>query len=100
MAFKCGGPADSNYSGNTTGEVGMGGTRGSSDYECNRVEWAEFGTKFSVELPYPPPDKSHEVNKVSLSSGDPCKGSVVWFYPDEDHNGAFRINANVCHRLL
>jgi len=65
-----------------------------NDFHCNSLEWESFQRKFGL------PSGGNWAH-TSFSSGDACQeNNVVWLYPKHDHNGAFAINRNVCHRLM
>jgi len=77
-------------------DVNSGG-RASANYYCTNSQWDDFAWKFGITA-YAPNDQS--LSQKNFHFGSKCKGVVVWFYPKEDHNNAFGVNWNVCHRLL
>lgn len=69
-----------------------------NDYECDSRQWRNFVARFSI-----PKDANAECNateKLDFQDGSACREkNVLYLYPAEDHNGAFCINDNVCHRM-
>jgi len=74
------------------------------DYRCDKQELAAFRKEFGLDdLKKKNGLEGSCFNTVSFKKGEICKGeeggNVVWIYPKSDHNDAFCINSNVCHRL-
>mmetsp|Transcript_97799 Transcript_97799/g.218887 ORF Transcript_97799/g.218887 Transcript_97799/m.218887 type:complete len:374 (+) Transcript_97799:59-1180(+) len=68
------------------------------DYECTMAEWHQFSDRFSLAM--------HEgynckqLEHSDFEDGEICsEKNVLYFYPWDDHNGAFCVNPNVCHRM-
>mmetsp|Transcript_53828 Transcript_53828/g.166794 ORF Transcript_53828/g.166794 Transcript_53828/m.166794 type:complete len:408 (-) Transcript_53828:109-1332(-) len=63
------------------------------DHSCTLPEFKEFKRVYGL--------RTSTMHTSSFGWREPCKqNNVVWFYPSQDHNGAFSINSNVCHRLM
>mmetsp|Transcript_122917 Transcript_122917/g.358764 ORF Transcript_122917/g.358764 Transcript_122917/m.358764 type:complete len:413 (-) Transcript_122917:10-1248(-) len=81
--------------GNNVSQLTLSGRGLSSfvNFQCTNEEMNAFKAMYGL-------NRALNLNLASFGYNEICReNNVVWLYPTEDHNSAFRINENVCHRL-
>jgi hypothetical protein len=66
-------------------------------FDCSESEWSSFSERFELGQDKPNCEATKHMN---FQDADVCADqNVIFMYPYADHNNAFCINSNVCHRM-